>query len=136
VTRGDSVRSVRVLIVEDDRRVRTALRAFLSASSGFEVVAGAGSAAAALDLARERAPAVALVDIHLPDLQEGLDLLTTLTCELRIPTVAISIESSMRARALAAGADQFLEKAGVPEHLLTALHAAIAAHDNHRAGDS
>jgi DNA-binding NarL/FixJ family response regulator len=136
VTRGDSVRSVRVLIVEDDRRVRTALWAFLSASSGFEVVAGTGSATTALDLARERAPAVALVDIYLPGLQEGLDLLTALTYELRIPTVAISIESSMRARALAAGADQFLDKAGVPERLLTALRAAVAAHDNHRAGDS
>ena len=42
-------RAVRVLIADNDARVRAALRSFLSASTGFDVVADAGSAAEALE---------------------------------------------------------------------------------------
>jgi DNA-binding NarL/FixJ family response regulator len=111
-----------VLIAEDDSRVRGALRAFLAASPGFEVVADTGSAAAALELARVHAPSVALVDVLLPDAGDGLGLLRAVTGELRLPAVAMSIEAGLRSRALAAGAVSFLVKDRAPELLLVALH--------------
>ncbi len=122
----DGHQPVRVLIVENDHRVRTALRTFLSVSQGFEVIGDAGSAAAALEMARERAPAVALVDVLLPNERDGLGLLHALTGELRIPAVAMSIQGGLRTSALAAGAHQFLDKDSAPELLLAALRAAAA----------
>ncbi len=120
VTRHDGDEPVRVLIVEDDRRVRTALRRFLSASEDFEVVGDADGREPALRLARELAPAVVLVDVHLPEPAEGLGLLRALT-GLGVPAVAISIHGSVRGSALAAGADQFLDKDSAPELMLVAL---------------
>jgi DNA-binding NarL/FixJ family response regulator len=114
---------VRVLIVEDDPRVRTALRWFLSTSDDFEVVGDAGCSDPALRLARDLAPSVALVDIHLPDPADGLGLLHALA-GLGVPTVAISIRGSVRSRALAAGADQFLDKYSAPDLMLAALRRA------------
>jgi DNA-binding NarL/FixJ family response regulator len=120
----DRAARIQVLIADDDARVRTALRAFLSALPDFEVIGEAASAAAALQLAREHRPTVALVDVLLPDARDGLDLLRTLTVDFRIPVVAISIEGGMRSSALAAGAYRFLDKDGSPELLVDALLAA------------
>ena len=121
--RPDGDEPVRVMIVEDDPRVRTALRRFLSASEDFDVVGDAGGRDPALCLARELSPAVALVDIYLPAPSDGLGLLTALT-GLGIPVVAISIHGSVRGSALAAGADQFLDKDSAPELMLAALRGA------------
>ena len=122
----DRDRSVRVLIAEDDPRVRAALRSFLSASPGFEVVGDAANAVTALELARARAPDIALVDVHLPDARDGLGLLRALTGDLRIPVVAISIHGWVGSTALAAGAYRFLNKDSSPELLLAALRAAVS----------
>jgi DNA-binding NarL/FixJ family response regulator len=124
---------VRVLIAEDDPRVRNALRSFLSASTGFEVVGDAGTASTALELARERAPSVVLVDVFLPTARDGLDLLRTITGELRIPAVAMSIHGGFRSSTLTAGAYRFLDKDSAPEHMVAALRAAVAG--EHRRPD-
>jgi DNA-binding NarL/FixJ family response regulator len=123
LTRHDRDEPVRVLIVDDDPRVRTALRRFLSASREVEVVGDAGGSDPALRLARELAPAVALVDVHLPEPADGLGLLRALT-GLGVPAVAISIHGSARGSALAAGADQFLDKDSAPDLMVSALRRA------------
>jgi DNA-binding NarL/FixJ family response regulator len=121
---GEDSAPVRVLIADDDARVRSALRSLLSAAPGFDVVADAGRATTALELAREHAPAVAIVDILLPRAAEGLALLRAVSGDLQIPVVAMSIRGGLRGPALAAGAHAFLEKDGSPELLLTALRVA------------
>jgi len=126
VTRDNGNAAIRVLIVEDDRRVGAALRSFLVALSGFEVVGVATDVSTALKLAREAAPAVAIVDVLLPDARHGLGLLHTLTRELRLPAVAISIDGWVGADALAAGAHRFLDKDSAPERLPAALRAAVS----------
>src|SRR5213082_1604402 len=95
----DGAGPIRVLIAADDARVRSALRTFLGAHPRLEVVAEASGPVAALSLAREHAPAVALVDVHLPGKEAGLAL----------------------QRALDAGASRFLDQAKVPDQLLDAL---------------
>jgi DNA-binding NarL/FixJ family response regulator len=132
---GDHVfddQPVRVLIVDDDARVRTALRSFLSVSPGFEVVGDAGSVDATLRLAHERTPAVVLADVLLPDQRAGLGLLRILSAELGIPVVAISIRGRVRHSALAAGAYRFLNKDSVPELILAALRAAVSSDNGRR----
>jgi DNA-binding NarL/FixJ family response regulator len=117
-------RPVRVLIVEDDPRVQTALRSFLSASPGFEVVGDAADVTAALEMAEERAPSVVLLDVLLPGSREGLGLLRVLARDMRIPVVAMSIDGDMRLSAVEAGAYRFLDKASAPELLPAVLRAA------------
>jgi DNA-binding NarL/FixJ family response regulator len=120
----DQFEPVRVLIVDDDPRVREALRCFLSGLPGFEVTADADSAAAAVAIARKNPPTVALVDLFLPDLGDGLELLRVLTGQLRVPVVAISIHDEYGRCALDAGAYQFVSKSCPPELLLGVLRAA------------
>jgi len=122
----DRAEPVRVLIADDDPRVRTALRTFLSAAPGFHVVGAAGNAPIALEMAREQGPSVALVDVLLPDVHDGLGLLRAVTGGLRIPAIAMSIEGGLRSSALAAGACRFLDKDSPPDLLLTALRAAAS----------
>lgn len=112
---------IRVLIADDDARVRNALRTFLAAHHGFEVVGEAGSTARALELARSANPCVAVVDVLMPNVQDGLELLRELTGELSVPVVAISLRSTLGPSALAAGACEFLTKDGSSERLLRAL---------------
>lgn len=123
--RGDA-RPIEVLIADDDARVRAALRTFLSADPDFHVVGDAGCAEAAVEIARTCGPAVALVDVLIPKANDGLGLIRTLTGELRIPAVAISMETGVRAVAMGAGATAFLPKGSAPELLLAALRDAVA----------
>ncbi|MCE7003305.1 response regulator transcription factor [Kibdelosporangium philippinense] len=111
---------IRVLIVDDDLRVRSALRAFLGAHPGFDVIGEAAGSEAALEIARTLGPHVAVVDVHLPELDNGLELVHDLG-EMKVPVVAISLDLAARHSALAAGASRFLDKASVPEFLLDAL---------------
>jgi DNA-binding NarL/FixJ family response regulator len=121
----DGAEDVRVLIADEDARVRTALRRFLSASPGFDVVDDTGTAALALDLVRLHTPAVAIVGIAPLYAAEGLDVLRALTGKLGIPAVAMSTHAALRRPALAAGACRFLEKDGSLDALLQALRAAV-----------
>jgi DNA-binding NarL/FixJ family response regulator len=129
VARDDGDRPIRVLIVEDDPRVRAALRSFLSACPGFEVAGDAADASAALEMARERVPSVVLLDVLLPGAREGLGLLRVLAREARIPVVAMSIDGELGHSAVEAGACCFLDKASAPELLPAALREAAVARE-------
>jgi DNA-binding NarL/FixJ family response regulator len=115
---------VRVLIAEDDPRVRAALTSLLSASPGFQVIADVGTAGAALYAARRHVPSVAIIGLQLPGAFEGLRLLRAITGNLQIPVVAMSVRDALRAEALAVGACAFLERDISPELLLAAVRSA------------
>ncbi|WP_207312540.1 response regulator [Lentzea alba] len=117
---------IRVLIVDDDPRVRAALRTFLVAHQGFEVVGEAGCAESAVRLALETAPGVAIVDVLLPTEREGLSLLRVFAEQHGIPVVAMSLDNACADGAIAAGAQVFLAKDGCSELLVSAL---LAVHD-------
>jgi DNA-binding NarL/FixJ family response regulator len=76
-----------VLIVDDHAPFRDAAGRVLSAA-GFDVVAGAADAAAALRLARELGPDVVLLDVQLPD-SDGFELARKLTAGPRAPAVVL-----------------------------------------------
>jgi DNA-binding NarL/FixJ family response regulator len=117
---------IRVLIADDDHRVRTALSALLTSSAGFDVVGPCATTDNALTLAREQRPTVALVDLLLPEAHDGLGLLRAITDEFRIPAIAMSIDGGLRNSALVAGATWFFDKSGTADLLLGALRAAAA----------
>jgi DNA-binding NarL/FixJ family response regulator len=111
---------IRVLVVDDDARVRRALRDLIEASGGMQVVATAGDVSEALQADERTSPAVALVDVLLPDRADGIDAVRELTLRGR-PVVATSVSASVRNDALAAGALRFVEKSPDDQRLLSVL---------------
>jgi DNA-binding NarL/FixJ family response regulator len=115
---------LRVLIIEDDPRVRAALLQTLGSNPDLHVLAaGSGQDAVAL-LARKPADVV-LLDIGLPAERDGIDLIRRLAPST--PVVAVSINGAARATALGAGAHSYHEKDGDVDGLLGALRAAAKA---------
>jgi DNA-binding NarL/FixJ family response regulator len=123
---GSRGEPIRVLIADDDHRVRTALSALLGSSAGFDIVGTSATTDSALTLARQHRPTVALIDILLPEASDGLGLVRAITDELHIPAIAMSIDGGLRNSALAAGATRFFDKDGTADRLVAALRAVVS----------
>ena len=85
-----------------------------------QVVATAGDVNEALEADQCTSPAVALVDVLLPDLADGINVVRALTLRGR-RVIATSVSAGVRNDALAAGAKRFVEKAPDAQWLLAAL---------------
>ena len=114
---------IRVMIVDDHRLVRVALRALLADARDIEVVGQADSGEEAVTLARELAPNVVLMDLRMPGLG-GLEaprrLLRT-DPGIRVVVVTACSEDPFPAQAIKAGAAGFLTKGASREELLRAI---------------
>ncbi|MGR7023692.1 response regulator [Geodermatophilus sp. URMC 62] len=116
----------RVLIIDDDIRVRAALGDLLASTADLTPAVTAATAAEARAAAEQDGPFdLAVVDVRLPDPATGLALIRRLTTGM--PVVAVSVSGAHRAAALAAGATAYLDKDGRPDDLLAALRAALPA---------
>jgi DNA-binding NarL/FixJ family response regulator len=104
-------RRLRVLIVDDDARVRRALRSLIECAPDLTVVGEAGSTRSATRLDLELLPDVVVLDLLLPQAPEGMDVLRELRGRDR-PVVAISRMGELGPQAMVAGAHAFLEKHG------------------------
>jgi DNA-binding NarL/FixJ family response regulator len=120
---GNRREPIRVLIADDDHRVRTALSTLLTSTAGFDIVGASATTDSALTTARQHRPTIALIDILLPEAPDGLGLLHALTDELHIPAIAMSIDGGLRNSALAAGATLFVDKDSTADSLIAALRA-------------
>jgi two-component system response regulator DesR len=103
---------IRVLLVDDEHLIRTALAQMLDLEDDLEVVAQAGTAAEGLALARGVSPDVAVLDLQLPD-EDGITLAERLA-EAVPGCRALIVTSHGRPgylkRALASGVSGFLPK--------------------------
>ncbi|HXY93370.1 MAG TPA: response regulator transcription factor [Acidimicrobiia bacterium] len=114
----------RVLVVEDDARIRKTLEVNLRAR-GYEVdLARTGEAA--LQLAARRHPDVVVLDLGLPTL-DGLDVVRGLRGWTPVPIVVLSARGSETAKveALDLGADDYVTKPFGMDELLARIRAAI-----------
>jgi DNA-binding NarL/FixJ family response regulator len=102
---------LRVLIVDDDARVRRALRSLIECAADLTVVGEAGSTRSAKRLDLELLPDVVVLDLLLPQPPEGMQVLRELRGRDR-PVVAISGMGELGPQAMVAGAHAFLEKHG------------------------
>jgi DNA-binding NarL/FixJ family response regulator len=123
---AEGVSQLGVLVVEDDGRVREALVKLLTASPPWVVTGQVRGADDAAQSAAKRPPAIALVDVLLPDLHTGLDLIRKLTIDLGVTVVAISADDGLRTAALTVGAVEFVGKGSSPEVIMAALASAAA----------
>ena len=109
-----AAKPLRVVIVDDTPDLRDLLRMALE-SGGFDVVAEAGDGAEAIEVARVHLPDVILLDLAMP-VMDGLEALPTLRelCpDAKIVVLSGFGAAQMTRRAMAAGADGYLQK-GVP----------------------
>jgi CheY-like chemotaxis protein len=112
-----------ILLVEDDDLLRDAFKLLLE-DAGYQVLE-AGTASDALTTARQRAPALVILDLGLPD-RPGLDVVRVLREDpvLRdTPVVALTgrVGDDERRACLDAGCDRYLSKPVAPADLLKEL---------------
>ena len=113
-----------LLVVDDDRSVRTALRMIFE---GDCAVSTAERGSEAVDLIREKAPDVILLDIGLPDMS-GIDLLArikSLAPETVVIMMTATEETEMINRAGELGAVDYLVKPIDAKVLKTVLQNAV-----------
>lgn len=120
--------TVRVLLVDDHRLVREALRDALQKMPDIEVVGEAGEARTAIDECSTLKPDVAVIDIGLPDLN-GMELTARLKdVDQNLKVVALSAYSDKRfvTEMLRSGASGYVIKASAGTELVRAIRAVTA----------
>jgi len=116
--------SMRILLADNQSRVRFALSSLLEEQPGLVVVGEAADCQAFLAQVKAAGPDLALIDWDLPGMA-GFDLLAALhrICP-GLHVIALSSRPEAEQEALAAGAWAFVSKAGPPEPLLAAIQSA------------
>jgi len=121
--------TIKVLLVDDHRLVREALRDALAKESDIEVVGEAGDAAGAFERIRASTPDVVVLDIGMPDLN-GIEVASQVkeTTGVDAKIVALSVHSDRRfvTEMLRAGASAYVTKSSAGTELLRAIRAAAA----------
>ena len=115
----------RVLLIEDDRRIRQLVEAGLGAR-GFSVVA-APDGAAGVEVPRRRAVDVLLLDLMLPDV-DGFALLAAIRATRpRLPVIALTARDDERSKldGLDGGADDYVTKPFSLAELAARIHARL-----------
>ncbi len=114
---------IRVLIVDDDPLVRSALRLMLGGAEDIEIVGEAGDGASAVQEAETVRPAVVLMDIRMP-VMDGLEATRVLHSEPDPPRVIVLTTfdaDDYVVSAVASGADGFLLKDTAPADIVAAV---------------
>ncbi len=115
----------RILVIEDDRRVQTALKRLFEPEGFLVEVASNGSSG--LDAATERPPALVMLDLRLPNMS-GRDVCREI--KRTAPNLPIIILSAItdvidKVTLFELGADDYVTKPFSPEELLARVRAAL-----------
>jgi len=115
---------LRIVLADDERMVRTALRVILAAEPDLEVVGEAATGAEAVSVVRELRPDVVLMDVRMPEI-DGIrateQILATLPDPPRIVVVTTFENDAYVYEALRAGAAGFLLKRADADALVGAV---------------
>jgi two-component system NarL family response regulator len=122
--------TIRVVLADDHRMVREALREVLSREADIEVVGEAGTGAEALEVTARLQPDVVVLDISLPDFN-GIEVAARLVAS-KTPAklVALSQHADKRyvTAIVRAGAHAYVTKSAAGTELVLAIRAVAAGH--------
>ncbi|MCW8218531.1 response regulator transcription factor [Streptomyces griseolus] len=122
------MRTIRLLLAEDQSMVREALAALLGLEPDIEVVAQVARGDEVLEAARAQRPDVALLDIEMPG-RTGIEAAADLHRELpgvKVVVVTTFGRPGYLRRAMEAGADAFLVKDAPASRLAAAVRSVLA----------
>ncbi|MDP3650122.1 MAG: response regulator transcription factor [Rhodoferax sp.] len=114
---------IRVVLCDDHGMVRRGIRETLADAVDIQVIAEAGSYTEVREVLRSNPCDVLLLDLNLPG-RGGLDVLASLretNSPIRVLIVSMFAEDQYAIRCLRAGAHGYLNKAGDPANLITAV---------------
>ncbi|MDO5701092.1 MAG: response regulator transcription factor [Bowdeniella nasicola] len=124
MSRPDTEKPVRVLIVDDQSLLRMGFAMVLDGAEGITVVGEAADGGAAINQARALRPDVVLMDVRMPGI-DGIEATREITSELPDTKVLVLTTFDLDEYAFAglrAGASGFLLKDTPPADLATAIH--------------
>jgi DNA-binding NarL/FixJ family response regulator len=113
---------MRILVADDQAKVRSALRFLLEQQLGIEILGEAVDATGVLDWLTAACPDLVLLDWELPGFDPSLLGTVRALCP-SLTVIALSGRPEASKAARSAGADAFVSKGDPPEQLLTAIEA-------------
>lgn len=122
------IQPITIILADDHRVVREALRSLLDAESDFQVVAEAADGLAAAELTEKHKPSVLVLDLQLPGLN-GLDVLRRVARRSGRTRVVILSMHATEAHVIAAlkhGASAYVAKDAGASELTTAIRKVVA----------
>jgi DNA-binding NarL/FixJ family response regulator len=122
--------TIRVVVVDDSTSFREALVGFLAGLPALAVVGQAGDGRQAVDLARQVNPDVVIMDFLMPNM-DGITTtraLKELQPAPRVIVCSLVEDELLEEMVLAAGADAFLLKREIIEHIERLLYAQHRPH--------
>lgn len=128
--------SVRLLLVDDHPLVRDGLRVRLETVAGFKVVAEAGNAGEALDVAHRTSPHIALMDIAMRGVS-GIELVKAFHEQLpHVQVIMLTMHDQPQyvIEALRNGARGYVLKDSPAQEIIAAVNAVMAGRRYYSAG--
>ncbi|AMM87968.1 response regulator transcription factor [Bacillus altitudinis MN12] len=119
--------SYQIVIVDDHFVVREGLKLILETDQRFDVVGEAEDGAKGLDILKEKAPDLVLLDLNMPNMS-GLEMLKEMqSLQLKVPVLILTTynEEKLMIEGLQLGAKGYLLKDASRENLFYTIEAAI-----------
>jgi DNA-binding NarL/FixJ family response regulator len=115
---------MRVLLADDEPKVRSALRLILEQLKEVEVIEEVTDANSLADCLHRSQPDLLLLDWELPGLHQGASLAELVQCgNTSLKVIVLSGRHQSGRSALASGADAFVSKGESPDRLFATLRA-------------
>ncbi|MBL1278185.1 MAG: UvrY/SirA/GacA family response regulator transcription factor [Ectothiorhodospiraceae bacterium] len=116
---------IKVMVVDDHELVRTGITRILNDAPGIRVVGEAASGEEALEVVRQKAPDVLLMDVSMPGIG-GLEATRKLVLSdpsLKVIVVSVHADEPYPSRMLQAGATGYLTKGCAVDEIVAAIKA-------------
>jgi two-component system response regulator NreC len=121
--------TITIVLADDHRMVRTALRLLLETQDDFEVVADAGDAASALRSVADHRPSILVLDLNMPGELSGLDAIPRVgdaSPETGVVVLTMQSDPGFARRALHDGARAYVLKESADDELIDAIRQVAA----------
>ena len=120
--------TIPVLIVDDHDLMRETVRSFLESLPGIEIVGEAENGRVAVQFARDKQPAVVVMDVIMPEMDgiEATRLITTEMAGVKVIALSMHCDEGYREALRQAGASCFVAKDSAFEELIRAIEGVTA----------